>query len=304
MHRGAHACVWLVLLTLMLPTHTVSGEIDDASLYLGELKDVHVFSTSCLDNQTDCESTTPVHLLEYFSADWCEPCRNVSALVNDLQRNDTVVLQHHPSPMDESFLATSGERFDDEYRLLFLPSLVIDGAHLLTGSRQALDVQESLNNSTTQWDGLNELSFNGTTLNWNTSALGVVTVWHTTQTPHATENRTHPHLARTSFSANASQGEINLTLLQSEPGYLIVMLEKPGLRELSFASLAPTGGVDVNDPYLGDGEGLSQFSQQEIVFGTMVVLIGLWIPAFVMHRRHAPSKQLKSTHSESLVEEE
>ena len=39
----------------------------------GALHDVAVFSAACMVNES-CEAERPTHLIEYFSADWCEPC--------------------------------------------------------------------------------------------------------------------------------------------------------------------------------------------------------------------------------------
>ena len=110
-------------------------EADNGS---GALLDAAVLDASCLSNT--CEGYRPDHLIEYFSADWCEPCEQVSEQLRNLTNPHHVVLQHHPSPEDSTFLSASKLRNDADYRLLFLPSLVIDGEHLLTGTRQAMDM--------------------------------------------------------------------------------------------------------------------------------------------------------------------
>ena len=38
------------------------------------------------------------------------------------------------------FCLDSKLKYDQDFRLLFYPSIVVDGKHLLTGSRQALDL--------------------------------------------------------------------------------------------------------------------------------------------------------------------
>ena len=70
---------WPVLLTavLLLSLVPASAQPNQEEANAGALLDVMVLSASCLSNES-CEADRPAHLIEYFSADWCEPCQQVS----------------------------------------------------------------------------------------------------------------------------------------------------------------------------------------------------------------------------------
>ena len=118
--------------------------------------DAIIFDSSCL-NSTSCVGERVEHLVEYYGADWCEPCELIEEEIEALNRSDTFVIQHHPSVVDTSFLSASKLRFENEHRLLFLPSLVIDGEELLTGSSQALELSNVLSQRSTSFSGLSNI---------------------------------------------------------------------------------------------------------------------------------------------------
>ena len=129
----------LVMILLLLSVGVATGEQAETSSDEGQLLDVRVFSQECLNNAS-CEPTKPPHIVEYFSADWCEPCVQVGDQLSNLSSEEAIVLQHHSSSQDATFLSASKLKYDHEFRLLFYPSIVVDGQNLLTGSRQALDL--------------------------------------------------------------------------------------------------------------------------------------------------------------------
>ena len=91
-----------------------------------------------------CEVDTSLRVVEYFGADWCEPCRPVEAMLDALERPDVLVVRHAPSPQDAGFSNLSYQRFDGHYGLISLPAIVIDGYAVLTGESMTLRLEEAL----------------------------------------------------------------------------------------------------------------------------------------------------------------
>lgn len=285
-----------LLATLMIfpviPTQGLQDEnlVDEP----GSLLDVRVFSADCLTDVV-CELHQPDHLLEYFSADWCEPCEQVSQQVNALNLTDTFVIQHHSSNQDLTFLSESKLRFDLEFRLLFYPSLVVDGEQLLTGTRQAMDLNSTLNDSTPNSSGLESMSLRNGTVSWNATEEHVVRIWYIEPTPHSIENRIHPHLARASWELNSSISSLNLTQFETAGnGSFAVMLERPGIRTLTVSSEAPTGRVEVDGQESAKSSEDQRWNPAWLAAGTAGGLLVLLLPALFMHRRlmnNPPEKQ-------------
>ena len=251
----------------------------------GSLIDVRVVPASCFMNAT-CDITQPVHLVEYFSADWCEPCEQVSEQLKMLDTNRTTVLQHHASPADETFLSESKLKFEQEYRLLFIPSLVVDGSHLLTGTRQAMDLEHLLNNSTEPSSALDSLSASGHNLSWDHELQGEVRLWYAEPTPHSERDTVHPSLARTMLHTNASTGVLSVedVAIKAE-GFFVVMLEHPGVKPLTVASQAPTGSMDLSENEEANSTGAQVSSTPDfIIIGVTLALVLMVLPALGMHR--------------------
>ena len=264
----------------------------------GALYDVRLVPASCLIGG-ECNITQPTHLVEYYGADWCEPCEPVADELRNLTSEQGFVLQHHASPSDETFLSASKLRYDHEFRLLFIPSLVVDGTDLLTGSRQAMDLNGVLNGSAPFSNDLDPLTANGTSLSWNVSGDLKVRVWYVEPTAHETKNRIHPTLARAFAEVNASDGTLNTTVFDlNENGTVVVLLEHPGVRTLNIASLAPTGAMDLSEGDVGSTENTSTFGNGWWALGAMIALAATLTPALLMHRglmRDQPAKQTPAT---------
>lgn len=277
---------WPVLLTAVLLASLVpaSAQPTQEEANAGALLDVMVLSASCLSNES-CEAHRPAHLIEYFSADWCEPCQQVSDQLRVYSDPSVVVLQHHPSPQDTTFLSDSKLRNDVDYRLMFYPSLVVDGSHLLTGTRQAMDLNLTLENQTNEWSGLDDVQLVNGTLRWNTSINGTLAAWLVAPVPHETTGELHPSVAYRRLSASADAGELMLSADSwVDNTSVVVLLEREGVRALNVASLAPTGSLDPND----GGQDLPERQRENR--GTLPLLVGLalvlaLLPAVVSHVR-------------------
>ena len=274
----------LVVAFLLLTVGVATGAQTDTSTDEGQLLDARVFSLECLQNAS-CEPTKPPHIVEYFSADWCEPCVQVGDQLSNLSSEEAIVLQHHPSSQDATFLAASKLKYDHEFRLLFYPSIVVDGEHLLTGSRQALDVNSVMENSTPAWSGLQSLQVENSTLSWDTSVQGTVSVWMLAPTPHQSSGKIHPAVAYEHVTVEAVEGAITLDedLLRENTSF-VVLLEQPGRRTLNVASLAPTGAVDVSDGREVATTPLPGWFDEDLAMVVGLVLVLSLAPAFVIHR--------------------
>lgn len=277
---------WPVLLTAVLLVSLVpaSAQPTQEEANAGALLDVMVLSASCLSNES-CEAHRPAHLIEYFSADWCEPCQQVSDQLRVYSDPSVVVLQHHPSPQDTTFLSDSKLRNDVDYRLMFYPSLVVDGSHLLTGTRQAMDLNLTLENQSNEWSGLEQVLLVNGTLQWNASINGTLAAWLVAPVPHETTGELHPSVAYRRLSASADAGELMLSADSwVDNTSVVVLLEREGVRALNVASLAPTGSLDPND----GGQDLPERQRENR--GTLPLLVGLalvlaLLPAVVSHVR-------------------
>ena len=273
-----------VVVLLLLSVGVATGEQADTSTDEGQLLDVRVFSQECLNNAS-CEPTKPPHIVEYFSADWCEPCVQVGDQLSNLSSEEAIVLQHHSSSQDATFLSASKLKYDHEFRLLFYPSIVVDGQNLLTGSRQALDLNSVMENSTPSWSGLESLRMENATLSWDASLNGTVSVWMLAPTSHQLSGKIHPAVAYEHVAVEAVEGSITLDEegLRENTSF-VVLLEQPGRRTLTVASLAPTGSVDVSDGREVATTTLTGWFDADFAMVVGLVLVLSLAPAFVIHR--------------------
>ena len=281
----------LLVVLVMASTlpHATSSSIDDAEF--ATLLDVLIFDAECTHSNTPCEGQRIQHLVEYYGADWCEPCELIENEMDQMNRSDTFVLQHHPSVVDESFLSASKLRFETEHRLLFIPSIVIDGQGLLTGSSQGLELSNALSLRSTNFTGLSNVSLLDGNLTWDAFGGDTVSVWITEATSHPTRNRTHPNLATgmMAFNSTAQYGNISSMMSGNEES-IVVILEKTGTYRLVTDSQNPTGGFDVYD---GNTSNADQNTNQrspglEASVWTVILILSL-LPAIYM--RWSISKQ-------------
>ena len=272
----------LVTVMISIPIHaeTVMTDSDGSSAMT---LDVVIIDSECLKSE-NCEGYRVQHLVEYYGADWCEPCELIELELDRINQSEIFVLQHHPSVVDETFLSESKLRFELEHRLLFIPSLVIDSKGLLTGSSQALELSNSLSMRTSNFSGLETISISNGTLQWNSTVGDRVSVWRADAVLHESRNRTHPTLATDVLQFNSSQSEANISsLLGDFEGSLVVLLEKSGTYRLESDSTNPTGAIDLYDSkQVDEGKRSSGISPgaQATIWG--VVLFAMLLPAIYM----------------------
>ena len=111
------------------------------------------------------------------------------------EKENTVIIQHHASVFDHSYLNYSKFRFDNKFRLLFIPSLVLNGQGLLTGTSQILELNDALGGYQMNYSGIDNLSIENGILNWHSDSEYNITIWRLDSTPHEFENYSHPYLA-------------------------------------------------------------------------------------------------------------
>ena len=254
-----------------------SGQEEGATL------DILPFIDACISD-AECNGERPLHFIEYFGADWCEPCKVLDNDLDDLINNETFVMRHHPSPQDLSYNSDSYQRFNTMYRLLFLPSLIHNGDALMTGTSQAQDLGAVMSNSTASFEGLNGVSIENGTIEWNSTVNGSVSIWRLGQVAHETEAYNHSDMVIGAMHFNASTGQGNISeLIQMNGTGLVVMLESDGVRTLTVPSENPAVGFDLNEDE-GKSGSLKpvQTSTTFIAVATTVVLLLLLAPALLM----------------------
>ena len=252
---GGRVLLWIAIF-LLLPitivnTSSENGEVIDD----GDIIAVQYIDYSCYQQSLECQATESEHIVEYFGADWCEPCQLVEDNLAMMNRTDTVILQHHASVEDYTYLNYSNMRYDAKFRLLFIPSLVIDGNGLLTGSSQSFDLNQSLNDNTGLLnDSLSDVVLKNGILSWNHSDGQKLTIWRLDPTQHESRNFTHQYLASDSVTidlndSNSSNHEgVNITgLLQNWSGRLIFILENNGSPQLRSYSDETATNMEFNN---------------------------------------------------------
>ena len=240
--------LFVVSFMVILPI-TSSAEYSAKESQSG-IDDVFFLDLPCDLNST-CEVSRPIHLIEYFGADWCEPCESLELFLDTLDFNEIALIQHHPSVLDYSYLNHSKIVFEQEYRLLFIPSLVVNSNGLLTGSTQGIELNQSLANINTNFSGIDDISIENGMLFWNTSTEHNLTIWRLEETVHEYRNRSLPYLAVERITVTNENHQYNISkLLNHSNGRLVFILqdnEQP--RPLQSISTSPTG-----DKSLSEGE--------------------------------------------------
>jgi hypothetical protein len=251
----------------------------DASLY-----DVMILHSDCLENSSTCMGERVEHFVEYYGGDWCEPCELIEQEIDELNASNTFVLQHHPSPSDATFLSDSRIRFIEEHRLLFLPSIVVDGEGLLTGSSQGLELSNALSLRQTNYTGLSNVELNGSMLTWDSELGDRITVWRTDAVDHERRNRTHPFLATDSvvFNSSDQQGDVS-AILENWNGSLVIVLERTGQYRLISDSTNPSIGINVFDEAPEtDKKTSTERPPSQVATIWTVILIASLLPAFYL----------------------
>jgi len=288
-----------MILIVLIPTSTGHGnESDDES---ASIHDVKTFDVQCALTNETCIASSTTHLIEYFSADWCEPCDLVSAELDALNRTDVTVLQHHPSPADLHFLSDSKFRFETTYGFWGVPDLVLNGEGLLTGPSQAQELGLVLDNFSREWNGFTSISLNNGTLSWISDDGDEVHVWITENRVHEFSDQNQPNVVTRHIAVGMSNQTLDISgFVNENTTNIVVTLESPGRFELTSASTLSSQGYALIDED-SDESGLEiakQGREYDMAIAVFGLSIAALIPALIMYARIVRTEPILSDESE------
>lgn len=295
--RNALVCA-LVLVTLA-PVSTGHGSNNDQEN--ASIHDVKLFDAQCAMTNETCIASSTTHLIEYFSADWCEPCDLVSAELEALNRTDVTILQHHPSPLDLHFLSDSKFRFETTYGFWGVPDLVLNGEGLLTGPSQSQELGLVLDNFSRNWSGFTSISLNNGTLSWVSDDGEEVHVWITENSVHEYNNQNQTRVVSHHIATTSDTQTLDLSeLLSNKTTNVVVTLESPGRINLISASTLSSQGYVLIDEQNQDI--YEETNRQGREYDTAIAVFGLsmaaLIPALIMYARTVRNEPISSSESE------
>ena len=297
--RFREALVCILILLVLIPTSTGHGtESDDEA---ASIHDVKTFDIQCALTNETCIASSTTHLIEYFSADWCEPCDLVSAELNALNRTDVTVLQHHPSPLDLHFLSDSKFRFETTYGFWGVPDLVLNGEGLLTGPSQSQELGLVLDNFSREWSGFTSISLNNGTLSWASDDGDEVHVWITENGAHEINNQDQINVVHHHMAIGSENQTLDISnFINENTTNIVVTLESPGRFELRSASTLSSQGYSLIDEE-SDQNGL-EITKQGREYDMAIAVFGLslaaFIPALIMYVRIVRNEPVLNDESE------
>ena len=295
--RGGLVCILILL--VLIPTSTGHGtESDDEA---ASIHDVKTFDVQCALTNETCIASSTTHLIEYFSADWCEPCDLVSAELNALNRTDVTVIQHHPSPLDLHFLSDSKFRFETTYGFWGVPDLVLNGEGLLTGPSQSQELGLVLDNFSRELSGFTSISLNNGTLSWASDDGDEVHVWITENGAHEINNQDQINVVHHHMAIGSENQTLDISnFINENTTNIVVTLESPGRFELRSASTLSSQGYSLIDEE-SDQNGL-EITKQGREYDMAIAVFGLsmaaFIPALIMYVRIVRNEPVLNDESE------
>ena len=299
MMRFRKALVYILILLVLIPTSTGHGTQSDDEA--ASIHDVKTFDVQCALTNETCIASSTTHLIEYFSADWCEPCDLVSAELNALNRTDVTVLQHHPSPLDLHFLSDSKFRFETTYGFWGVPDLVLNGEGLLTGPSQSQELGLVLDNFSREWSGFTSISLNNGTLSWASDDGDEVHVWITENGAHEINNQDQINVVHHHMAIGSENQTLDISsFIDENTTNIVVTLESPGRFELRSASTLSSQGYSLIDEE-SDQNGL-EITKQGREYDMAIAVFGLsmaaFIPALIMYVRIVRNEPVLNDESE------
>jgi len=279
--------VFLISSMLIMPFSAAENENDNTNSESDSLDilDVFVLDLPCNDNET-CEPSRPEHMIEYFGADWCEPCESLELLLETLDFEKIALMQHHPSVLDQSYLNHSKNKFENTYRLLFIPSLVINSDSLLTGSSQGMELNQSLAEIDNNFSGIDNLSVSKGMVYWNTTTNYNLTIWKLESVKHELDNRTLPFLAVDKMTIPNYSREQNISMwLNDSTSRLIFVLQEDKIQPLQSLSTSPTGEKNLNYESNEDYDLLAYDGGYDIALIAFIGLLLCLMPALIWFRK-------------------
>ena len=277
----------VLLLVTIFCLQIVNGETNEEKK--GELLDVVIIDLSCItNNSSDCEGFRPQIFVEYMGADWCEPCLTVEAQLENDPPEGAFIMKHHPSVKDSSYLAASEFRFTNILGLWGLPSVIIDGEGLLSGTSQIAELNSATSNRTSaSFYGITSIQLNDSTLKWETNTSGTFAeIWTLKTVKHSNEEYNLTNLA-----INQTHNNNGTVRVDTTGEFLVIMLQIDGPVELEIQSDAfAHGGFDpIDEDNISYSEVDSELKIPAFVFLAMLLLI---MPAIYQHiNQMKPTKE-------------
>ena len=180
----------------------------------------------------------------------------------------------------------SKNKFDNTYRLLFIPSLVINSNSLLTGVTQGMELNQSLTQIDNNFSGIDNLSISNGMVYWNTTTNYYLTIWKLESVKHELDNRTLPYLAVDKMVIPNSSREQNISIwLNDSTSRLIFVLQEDRVQPLQSLSTSPTGEKDLNDESNEDYDLLAYDGGYDIALITFIGLFLCLMPALIWFRK-------------------
>ena len=309
------------IMTVMFSSQTVAhighfGEYAPAKMF-----DVRVFDVECALSNETCASQETTHFIEYFSADWCEPCALVSQELDSLNRTDTTIIQHHPSPADMHFFPDSNIRLYETYGFWGVPDVVLNGEGLLVGPSQSNELESTIDNFSREWTGFLELNMTSGLIEWQADDGHVVHVWITKNRPHEYTSLDQPLVVTEHAFANVTNEVFNYTnetnetemsyhiynsslnistLLDENVTSIVVTLETPGRIPLTRASSLSSQGYDFVDDGPNDfiPEEPKDGGKPDLAIAVFGLLLAAITPAFIMYIQTARKRTTPDNESE------
>jgi hypothetical protein len=238
--RGTILLCFLFLAPLC---HGVSANVADE----GKLHDVLIIDLACIEENVSCAGWRPAHLVEYFGADWCDPCESVETQLNQRESDDTFVMSHHPSKSDLFWLNASNQRFANTFQLWGYPDLIIDGEGFLAGKTQSLELEMAISDSEVNLSGLTSANLQNGELFVNHSLSGqlIIEVWTVAN-----------QAGLVNLATNYSIIDEENNSVSVDGDFLVILLSTPGIISTVSASsnpahdLEPEGGIQSADEAL------------------------------------------------------
>ena len=282
----------VVLLIIMLCNIIVAPAISaqsNAENYPVSSEDSSVLDVFFVDypcESATCEGVRAETLVEYYGADWCEPCESLELMIDSINTERLALIHHHPSINDQNYLNHSSAKFANQYRLIFIPSIVINSDGLLTGAGQGAELNQSIAGSTANFSGIDNLSITNNVLYWNTSSVYNLSVWKLEPIQHEFDDRLLNNTASSMITVDNQQRELDMSdWVSNSTSRLIFILQSDETQSLKSLSSSSTGDKELtlSDEPLSDL--LLHDGSYDAAIVTFVILLFCLMPALISFRR-------------------
>ena len=284
-----HPAFWLtVILCCVIISPVCNAQVtveDNTSASVQDtFIDVLIIDYPC--DVTICEGVRAETLIEYYGADWCEPCETLELMLDSISDKGIALIHHHPSINDQSYLNHSKARFAEQYRLIFIPSIVVDSDGLLTGAGQGAELNQTMANSNVTFSGIDNLSISNGILNWNTSSSYELQIWKLESVKHEFDNRMLNNTATDMMIVDNQQRVVNISdWVTDSTSRLVFILQSDEARQLRSLSDSSTGAKELSESDETLSDLLLHDGSYKPAIVTFLILLLCLLPALISFRR-------------------